>query len=89
MIVEELLELLEEFNPEAEVRIAHQPSWPFEYEIVDVVPNGDEIADVLIDDDNARHFLNPVVYLVEGAQLGYLPHEARVAVGWAESKEQG
>jgi hypothetical protein len=33
MTVGELLELLEDFPEDAEVRLAHQPSWPFEYSI--------------------------------------------------------
>jgi hypothetical protein len=27
------------------------------------------------------------VYLAEGEQLGYLPHDAAVAVGWAEKPQ--
>lgn len=69
MTVEELIEVLEEFNPEAEVRIASQPNWPMEYDLADVEATGD------------------VVYVAEGGQLGYLPHEAAVAVGWSEPSE--
>ena len=87
MTVEELIELLEQFNPEAEVRIASGQGWPMEYELGDVAPNSDELADVLTDDDEARRAIRPVVYLAEGPQIGYLPHEAAVAVGWAEPSE--
>lgn len=69
MTVEQLIELLEEFNPEAEVRIASQPNWPMEYELADVEATAE------------------VVYVSEGGQLGYLPHDAVVAVGWAEPSE--
>lgn len=33
MIVEELIEKLQECDPDAEVRFASQPKWPFEYSI--------------------------------------------------------
>ena len=74
MTVEELIERLAEFNPEAEVRIASQPSWPMEYELSEVAP----------DSDIARPSLCPIVYLAEGRQIGYLPQEAAVTVGWSE-----
>jgi len=66
MTVERLIELLEQFNPEARVRIASGKGWPMEYELADVEATGD------------------VVYLAEGSQIGYLPQEAAVAVGWSE-----
>lgn len=71
MTVEELIEMLEQFDPEAEVRIASQPSWPMEYEL-----SGVDATD-------------GAVFLAEGRQLGYLPHEAAVAVGWAEDERTG
>jgi hypothetical protein len=36
MTVEELIEELEQLDPEAEVRWASQPSWPFEYDCAGV-----------------------------------------------------
>ena len=33
MTASELIELLEDLDPDTEVRIAQQPSWPFEYTI--------------------------------------------------------
>ncbi len=66
MTVEELIELLEQFNPEAEVRIASGQGWPMEYDVGDVETTG------------------AAVYLAEGQQIGYLPDEAAVAVGWRE-----
>ncbi len=74
MTVEELMELLEQFPPEAEVRIAQQPSWPFEYSIHDV-------AAVPEDDDTKCE--DVVVYIVEGQQLGYLPGDITQEIGWA------
>ncbi len=66
LTVEELVELLEQFPPEAEVRIAQQPSWPFEY----------SVGEVAAPDEGK------VVYIAEGAQLGYLPGEVSSELGW-------
>lgn len=33
MTVQDLLDLLDGVDPDTEVRLAHQPSWPFEYSI--------------------------------------------------------
>lgn len=40
MTVGELISQLEDLDAEAEVRLAHQPSWPFEYSIDSVVEVG-------------------------------------------------
>lgn len=66
MTVEQLIELLEEFDPEAEVRIASGRKWAMEYVMAEVGTTG------------------AVVYVAEGQQIGYLPDEAAVAVGWDE-----
>ena len=79
MTVRELINLLEDFDENAEVRIAHQPRWPFEYSIGDVVAcdGGDE------DEDEPNASDAPqVVYLGEGDQLGYLPGRAARELGW-------
>ena len=48
MIVSELLELLEGVSPDAEVRLATQPSWPFEYSVSTVVEAEiSEVSDTL------------------------------------------
>jgi len=60
--VVDLIEELEACDPDAEVRLAQQPAWPFEY---------------AIDRDHAA-----VVYIGEGAQLGYLPEPVRQQLGW-------
>jgi hypothetical protein len=71
MKAEELIQLLEDVEPDTEVRIMSQPSWPFEYSI-----RGTNLASELGDfkphgykedqDDNVD-----VLYLLEGRQLGY------------------
>ena len=38
MLVRELIEMLEDCDEHAEVRLAHQPSWPFEYSIDSAMP---------------------------------------------------
>ena len=67
MKVKELIEYLEGMNPEAEVRLAMQPSWPFEYSIQN---------DVVESEDGER------VYLAESRQLDYLNGEVQEALGW-------
>jgi len=70
MTVRDLIELLSEFDPNAEVRLAHQPRWAFEYSISTVAetePNADD---------------QTTVYIAEGNQIGYLPQEAADAIGW-------
>jgi len=86
MKVIELKEALEQMPDEAEVRLAMQPSWPFEYSISDVIPL--EPIEEELDEEEKRED-DPefddtikVVYLVEGSQLGYLPGEASEAIGW-------
>tara|TARA_R110000751_G_scaffold48050_6_gene107362 strand:- start:1007 stop:1267 length:261 start_codon:yes stop_codon:yes gene_type:complete len=74
MVVEELIEMLQGCNPEAEIRFASQPSWPFEYSINDAV-------EVEIE-NNRTGQSQDVVFLEEGSQLGYLPSEAKNQLMW-------
>jgi hypothetical protein len=48
--VGELVELLEECsNPDAEVRLAHQPGWPLAFQLHGVVPDDDDgITDAVV-----------------------------------------
>ncbi len=73
--VAELIEALEMCNPDAQVRLAEQPSWPFEYSV-------DRIEEVFTDDASPDFPDEGVVYIGEGNQLDYLPGEARAAMGW-------
>jgi hypothetical protein len=68
--VADLRAALQDLPEEAPVRWAHQPRWAMEYAI-------DGVAQV---DDLAGD--GPVVYLVAGNQLGYLPEEAAEEIGW-------
>lgn len=70
MTVDELLGLLEEYrNSDAEVRLAMQPRWAFEYSI-------DRVEEVMDDEENIT------LYLSEGEQIGYLPEGAAQVLGW-------
>lgn len=61
-------------NPDAEVRLAEQPRWAFEYSVSNVV----EVQQGT-DDDNE---CDTVVYLAEGRHLGYLNSNASDELGW-------
>jgi hypothetical protein len=71
MTVAELIQELEYLDPNAEVRFASQPSWPFEYDIRSITP---EVS--------TKTSIDPVVYLEEGRQIGYLPEEAKDELMW-------
>ena len=70
--VEELMDRLSEMPEDAEVRLAHQPGWPFEYRIDAFNP-----AVVAKDNDNAD-----VVYIAEAGQIGYLPGSVAAELSW-------
>ena len=114
MTVEHLLRCLKGLDPHVEVRMAHQPHWPFEYDISEVVvTEGPQleiqeydghwhVVDANEDPGDEDYWLEdcgpskidaqmrletwpehtPVVFLGEGSQLGYLPGDARKALGW-------
>ena len=73
MTVDELIERLEEYRDalggDAEVRLMTQQNWPFENDVFGVV-SGEEIND---HDDGQDEDVgeDPVVFIVEGQQLGY------------------
>jgi hypothetical protein len=74
MTVQELIEELNMMNPDAEVRFASQPSWPFENDINSVVS-------VEVENSRTGEAVE-IVYLEEGRQIGYLPGEAKEELGW-------
>ncbi len=73
-LIEALQDIAEQHGEDVEVRIAVQPNWPFEHSIDEVACTED------VDDDGNE--LEPVAYIGEGAQLGYLPGDAAQALGW-------
>lgn len=92
-LIRELEYLREEFGGHVEVRLAHQPSWPFEYGIGQVVavdlnqPTEEQEAewdyeDVPITEREPEGMPEPVIYIGEAGQLGYLPGVAKNQLGW-------
>lgn len=75
MSAQDLLDILEhaieQYGPDIEVRLAHQPSYPFEYTTRDAV-----LVEPLKDNEE------PIIYIVEGAQIGYLPAHVAEEIGW-------
>ena len=67
MRVQELIDELESFDGEAEVRFLAQPSWPFEYTIAAVVEASDRPEDL----SGYRETPARRVLLVEGRQACY------------------
>lgn len=87
MTVAEMIEILSEFDPEAEVRLAHQPEYPFQYhvgEIVEVETGGvDEDGDEV--DLGGKVESGSVVYIGEAGQVydrPYLPGVVSYELGW-------
>jgi hypothetical protein len=66
MKVKELIELLQEQDEDAEVRLAHQPRYPMEYSVKGIASSLDLEACVEPADE-----ANQIVFLVEGDWLGY------------------
>lgn len=74
MTVQELIDRLQDFDPDTEVRLMTQENWPFENSIRGLC-DGRELRD----DDECGceeadcHYCNPdeVTYIVEGRQLRY------------------
>lgn len=67
LTVGELISLLRAYPSDAEIRIAHQPQWPFAYQISGVTSD-DEIRNLC--DQTWRNGQSPHVWLVEGALEG-------------------
>jgi hypothetical protein len=74
-LIEQLEDMREQLggNGDVEVRLMHQPEWPFEYDIAGVVSSLD-IRENEPDEDDAfdpEGDTEQVVYICEGRQLGY------------------
>jgi hypothetical protein len=76
MTVSELIMELEQLDPDAEVRLACQQSWPFEYTIKGVTT----ASAVGKADQDVEDTMDDIIYLVEGEQLGYFTSTAWDAV---------
>ena len=102
MSLGELMERFEELVSDCEsqgldpndvpVMLAHQPSWPFEYSVGEVIlMDSDMVNEFATDedgdynpdtDDYELEELTPVVYIAERAQEGYLNGVVSRALGW-------
>lgn len=69
MTVDELRELLEDYDGGTEVRIMSQQAWPFENAIYGVTASSEFGPEDQDDEETEQR--EDVVYLVEGSQLGY------------------
>lgn len=67
--VGDLIAALEDHDDDTPVRWAAQPAWPFAYTIGHVTDTNTDEAE-------------PVVWLGEGEQVGYLPAHVADALGW-------
>ena len=72
MTISELSAILKKYRDDVEVRIATQPSWPFEHEVGNV-----SITE--IDEDKGE----VVLYIGEGKQIGTLPQIVQKDLQWA------
>ena len=79
MKVNELIEILQEMDPEAEVLIMSQQSWPFENDLAGVCQRSDLVEEddgEVEEEDQGRciggdELPSNDVFLVEGTQLRY------------------
>jgi hypothetical protein len=74
-LIERLEDMREQLggNGDVEVRLIHQPQWPFEYDIAGVVSSLDIRENEPDEDDSfdPDGDAEQVVYICEGRQLGY------------------
>lgn len=73
-LIERLEDFADDFGDDIEVRLAQQPRWAFEYSIGNIAAVED-----LQDSD-------PIIYIGEGQQLGYLPGDAARELGWSKER---
>lgn len=70
MTVRDLIDRLEDLDPDAEILLAHQPSWPLQFTLAGVAAGEDVAGDVECEehgDYNCDECADSgVVYLVEG-----------------------
>jgi len=88
-------DLIDSYGEDVEIKLATQPSWPFENEIDDLVVADEDLegdAEGKYDDPDgfdpyAKPIENPVGYLLEGRQIGYLPSYARTYIKYNANGE--
>jgi hypothetical protein len=77
--VGDLITALERYDLDIPVRLASQPRWPFEYTVGGVALTPDDA-----DHNGTTPTDEPVVWIGEGRQVGYLPGVAANALGWSQ-----
>ena len=84
--LERIAEDLETDADHVEVRLALQPSWPFEHEIDDVIAVEVPAAVGAPDapDLDTMPDLDVVIYISEQRQIGYLPGRVARELGWGK-----
>ena len=98
MTAAELIERLQEFPGDTEVRLATQPRWAFEYSISDVIggdpDESDEEEDEDLEPEERQRIIQSriarqdagegtqMIYIFEGSQIGYLPGTVAGWAGW-------
>ncbi len=90
--VSEMIGMLEDYDPNSEVRFGSQPSWPFEYEIetlMEINVNKEFVDKRDLDEDyeedpdwEEEEEEHLVVYVKELKQVGYLPGVVKEEFGW-------
>ena len=75
--VREMIEMLQDVDPDSELRIAQQPNYPFEYSLD--TGSGPLVE---VEQEEEGDDMPSVVYIVSGNQIGYLPQAAADAIGW-------
>lgn len=73
MTVAQAIAELSKYPPTAELRIAHQPHWPFEYEVRALI-GGAELK------PHSGSYADEAVWLIEGKLVGHFTIEAWRAV---------
>jgi len=71
MTVKELIEELEQYEPDCEVRLMTQQSWPFQNSIRGLCESAQ-----FVDSEEGLPSDELIVYIVEGRQIGYGNKEA-------------
>jgi len=66
MTVRELIELLEEYDGDYEVLLAHQPSWPLQFTVSHVISHEEILENNYDEDEDEESEPEDVVYIVEG-----------------------
>lgn len=79
--VAELMERLEDYDPDAEVRIVTQPAWPLQFAVAGAVGVEDMAAGADEDDLDGVESDEKVVWLVAGDHPDGTPYGPKAAFG--------